>query len=320
MKRIFSQNLRKNVVFLLCAALSFSSSVSAIRTLNLRHNLKIWEDLEVLGEFRVINLTGINEDSPIVCTSDFIIDPCQKLLVKKIEAVSKDVEGEAVTYEADSCGTVSIYSNAAINPDRELSVNKITPVKERCDWACSDDEVFTSNDCPNAKIKLDGNIQIKDKRIIGQTPSMCFPKDYTRRVLCVSFDDWSDCQHESDIGTGAYVDLQFHGIARGHNYEESTEYFDVFAKASVFVGPGNSFENTVVSCPEIYYGHQFGHTISGLDISFYRNSTRPGKVWIEIKVPCSYSEWFTLDSVEASIFYDITSTNIDKVSVEVEAP
>lgn len=208
--------------------------------------------------------------------------------------------------------TVCFNNDVAVHPDKLLLANNINPVKQVLSEDL-DTIICIPDDTCGVATNFSGDIKVRNAHILGQTESILFGVSTQTQVLCLTFDQWSDNPFDANTGTGGSVKLKLFGTARGHDFEDTVSFFDVFVELDVFVGPGNSFIDVVTSSPTIFYGHDFGHSVS-VSVDLIKDYQTPNTVCIALTFTGEISESFTFDWVDAVTFYDVVSSNLIQIT------
>ncbi len=198
--------------------------------------------------------------------------------------------------------TINVDGNVTVASTSALTVNTINPTLDA------------------TTTHLGGNITIRDLRTLGQTQPIRFYNGNSTQVLCLTFKSNANNAFDAALATGAWVNFKIIGVASGHDNKNVASHYDFFADTSMFVGPGRGFQNTVVAQPMIKYGHNFPQKLQSMNISFWPIRTNPRSIWISMTITSEQNPIFTPDWVDAVVFYDVASTNLDNVACTAPEP
>lgn len=252
--------------------------------------------------------TATSSNSPVCFTTNIAINPCQKLLTNRIDAI-QEVDGICLE---DSAGTVCFDCTTAVNPNRSLLVNTICPVATGSPDLCGQDTCVPNDDIC-ATTNFCGAVKIESSRVMGQTNTVRLVPSQSTRLLCLTFDRCSNNPSDPNFANGAAVTIKFHGIVGGNNSGSGpTSFFDVFIEFDALVGPGNSFNSHVLGDITVASGSPFVPPTP--TVSFQTDSLNPCRVWISLNIGSFSVEDFEFSCLDGVSFYEVVSNNLSSIT------
>jgi len=334
---------RNNKLVVVCICLTYLQSYCATsnKTMTIQQSL-------IVPKALIANTIVVgNENTCLHTSGNVVIDPENKLLANDIQSATDAhaiiaLEGttaiandkQLLVNEVQPHSTLRLEGTTRINGD--ISVATIAPAHNHtitinADLCIPVDKtlMIDSIASPNKQtIALGGILDIAHNQLWDNGPTLGFLCDTPTPLIGVTF---KRLPTNDSLSSSAVIDVQLHGIAtvtqrkarsnlplvgrvNRDSRSQSVCYCDIFINFSILVGPGETFQNSVITTPQIVYcnNKRYSATISELEISFIRDATTPLTTWVYATFHAPISiEGYKITAFQAVPFFAFTSANID---------